>query len=428
MRKAIPLAVCVLLLLAGCGGLDSQLPGDSEPEPTEPEPTSTDSAAPDISTDGTDTPVDGTETTATPEPTPTPGDDDGLSRVEEREHGTDPTVADTDGDGLSDGAEVDEYGTDPTVADTDEDGLSDGAEVTEHGTDPTVADTDGDGFSDSEELSEYGTDPTAADTDGDGLTDAEEVSEYETDPTTADTDGDSLPDGAEAEMADLYPDADPLRKDIFVEVDYTERVSDRQIRDLEREFATAPVSNPDGSNGIQLHVYFDDELTCSEPLTRGYPIEYVCAADGYTTGDLDQQDENPEVVRGSDFPGYYDIRIVGQVSRSSGRQMPVDGVAYGGESPPLAFVEEQTDDEVTTDIFLHELGHLLGIGGRFPGVDSRRYSFAEYPSVMNYNANSGFHEFATTTPGSRTDWEIINASLADRFDSRAILDAENDRD
>ncbi|NIB91199.1 MarR family transcriptional regulator, partial [Streptococcus pseudopneumoniae] len=40
-------------------------------------------------------------------------------------------------------------------------------EEVEKGTDPTKADTDGDGLTDKEEV-EKGTDPTKADTDGDG--------------------------------------------------------------------------------------------------------------------------------------------------------------------------------------------------------------------------------------------------------------------
>ncbi len=50
------------------------------------------------------------------------------------------------------------YATDPTVTDTDEDGLSDEDEVVVYDTDPTVVDTDGDGISDAAEL-EAGTDP-----------------------------------------------------------------------------------------------------------------------------------------------------------------------------------------------------------------------------------------------------------------------------
>jgi hypothetical protein len=103
-------------------------------------------------------------------------------------------AADTDGDGLADGTEVDEYGTDPTEPDTDDDGLTDSTEV-DRGTDPLADDTDGDRLADGTEL-EKGTDPTVADTDADGLTD-DEVHEHDTDPTKPDTDGDGFSDPRE---------------------------------------------------------------------------------------------------------------------------------------------------------------------------------------------------------------------------------------
>jgi hypothetical protein len=69
-------------------------------------------------------------------------DDDGLTNDEEDALGTDPTAADSDGDGLTDYEEVggdatyDEgLDTDPMNADSDGDGHSDGAEV-DAGTDP----------------------------------------------------------------------------------------------------------------------------------------------------------------------------------------------------------------------------------------------------------------------------------------------------
>ncbi len=58
---------------------------------------------------------------------------------------------DADGDGLPD-AEEDYLGTNPHNSDTDGDSLSDDAELNTHGTDPLLADTDGDGYSDGHEI------------------------------------------------------------------------------------------------------------------------------------------------------------------------------------------------------------------------------------------------------------------------------------
>jgi hypothetical protein len=67
---------------------------------------------------------------------------------------------DTDGDGLSDGAEVHVHGTDPLDSDTDDDGLTDDEEIEIHGTDPLDPDSDGDGIGDGYEVSN-GSDPLA---------------------------------------------------------------------------------------------------------------------------------------------------------------------------------------------------------------------------------------------------------------------------
>ncbi len=56
-------------------------------------------------------------------------DKDGLIRRLELEIGTDPTVADTDKDGIKDGDEYLAYQTNPLLTDTDGDGVKDGVEV-----------------------------------------------------------------------------------------------------------------------------------------------------------------------------------------------------------------------------------------------------------------------------------------------------------
>lgn len=120
--------------------------------------------------------------------------------------GTDPLVADTDGDGLFDGTEVNATVVNATLTDTDGDGVSDGqadfdgdglSGVAEQamGTALERADTDNDRLKDGREI-EIGTNPLVADTDGDGLTDSEEL-RLGADPTVVDSDGDGTLDGDE---------------------------------------------------------------------------------------------------------------------------------------------------------------------------------------------------------------------------------------
>ena len=88
-------------------------------------------------------------------------DGDGLYDADETGvYGTNPYVFDTDGDGSGDGTEV-FYGSDPRTAggssgtagmDSDGDGLFDTDETQVYGTNPSVYDTDGDGVGDGTEV------------------------------------------------------------------------------------------------------------------------------------------------------------------------------------------------------------------------------------------------------------------------------------
>jgi outer membrane protein OmpA-like peptidoglycan-associated protein len=136
-------------------------------------------------------------------------DGDGLPKSTEEQLGTDPNKADTDGDGLSDGDEINNYHTNPLKVDSDSDNLSDKDEIMVNKTDPNKPDTDGDGLSDGDELLKYNTDPLKVDTDGDGSSDGDEVNKYKTDPLKVDTDGDGLSDGDEINKYKT----DPLKVD-----------------------------------------------------------------------------------------------------------------------------------------------------------------------------------------------------------------------
>jgi hypothetical protein len=107
---------------------------------------------------------------------PDAGDDDdldGATHLQEFTGGSDPCDADSDGDGLSDGAELLTYFTDPNSADSDGDGLSDFDEINTFFTDPNSADGDSDGLNDGFELS-LGTDPNDSDSDSDTHSDGQE--------------------------------------------------------------------------------------------------------------------------------------------------------------------------------------------------------------------------------------------------------------
>ena len=134
-------------------------------------------------------------------------------------------ATDTDLDGLTDELES-AFGSDPTLADSDGDTLDDGVELLRLGTDPLTADSDGDGIYDNVEVAgfqqgnqDWYLDPNSADSNTDGRTDMIECPDLvgradgtgyacldqdadgTPDPFDRDDDGDGL-----ADRIDLYPD------------------------------------------------------------------------------------------------------------------------------------------------------------------------------------------------------------------------------
>jgi len=85
-------------------------------------------------------------------------DSDGVSNLTEFQNLSNPTVSDTDADGLGDLAEIVTHHTSPRRTDTDDDGLGDYAEVITHHSDPLDSDSDNDGYFDLVEVL-YGGNP-----------------------------------------------------------------------------------------------------------------------------------------------------------------------------------------------------------------------------------------------------------------------------
>ncbi|MCC2617235.1 M4 family metallopeptidase [Aestuariibacter halophilus] len=104
------------------------------------------------------------------------GDRDGLSNLLEYQYFTDPRLADTDADSLTDGQEVNVHRTRPDKPDTDGDGVPDGIEV-RLGASPLSQDSDSDQMPDGWEYT-YGlsltTDDSGDDADNDGMSNLQE--------------------------------------------------------------------------------------------------------------------------------------------------------------------------------------------------------------------------------------------------------------
>ncbi|GGO32002.1 LamG-like jellyroll fold domain-containing protein [Deinococcus humi] len=97
----------------------------------------------------------------TSDPSKADTDGDGLTDAQERALFTDPGKRDTDDDGLNDADEVNVWASKPADRDSDSDAqgnplLFDGSEVNTYGTSPTLADTDGDKYSDYTEIIDRG--------------------------------------------------------------------------------------------------------------------------------------------------------------------------------------------------------------------------------------------------------------------------------
>ncbi|MDT3435452.1 thrombospondin type 3 repeat-containing protein [Haloarcula sp. 1CSR25-25] len=254
-------------------------------------------------------------------------------------------------------------------------------------------DTSG-GGADSPNARQAQTDANATDTDGDGLSDSRERSVYGTDPTDADTDGDGYPDGMEVRCEQAVPGADPLRADIYVEVDSTQSatLSDSVRTSVIDTFDSAPVSNPDGSSGIDFHLV-RDEINLSVNGTV------------YS---------KPHAGPGNDI---YDFRANHSEHRSDGYYyvLVTENVAYNGEEyfvgagrPQVAAMERFDSTRITASLFMHEFGHAMGFGAHRDGIDEKRYSRAEYDSVMNYN---GLYKQLTYSNGTdsvgRNEWQFV---------------------
>ena len=184
-----------VLVAAACAGDNTDDPQDTDTDVTSETDAGRDTGGIPDAIEELTAPANGdTDGDGIPDRLDLDSDNDGMPNFWEQTYGlneNDPSDAgnDPDGDWLNN---VDEYlnGTDPTQADTDGEGLLDGSEVVFTGTDPANADTDGDGMDDKWEI-DNGLKPLTPsghfDPDDDNLTSLDEFLNG-TDPLEPDTD------------------------------------------------------------------------------------------------------------------------------------------------------------------------------------------------------------------------------------------------
>jgi hypothetical protein len=224
------------------------------------------------------------------------------------------------------------------------------------------------------------------DTDADCLQDPRER-RLGTDPADPDTDGDGIRDGFEVSGSAPYPNASPRQLDIYVEIDHMNRTSVPRgaLATIERRFA---------AQNISLHLIINDTIpakTVDVNRRAGSPTTFKTLRDRY----FDRRDH------------VYHYALIATDLYGSDR-------LAGKRVGPDFVIEAQPTANRTGFAFMHELGHAVGIAATdSPSIDSRRATFEQYPSVMNYNAKPGVYRFSNGT-NSRldvNDWRRIRKGL-----------------
>lgn len=214
-----------------------------------------------------------------------------------------------------------------------------------------------------------------------------------TESVVEDTSGDGYPDRLLEDASPLAShDPDPDRRNVFVEVDYMEGCDPQPaVEQTIEAFAEAPVENPDGSTGIDLHVTIGEEIPRAALVT---PTESQLQ----TPSAVDYREQTFQ----RDGLGYHYMVFVHNAG-------PIDGFRHDGDAD-ISVVECDSGDT-----FMHELGHTLGIDSSVPVVDAHDVPHDKYPSTMNYDRPDDHFDFSTGDASGidHDDWGVIEESMSD---------------
>ncbi len=204
------------------------------------------------------------------------------------------------------------------------------------------------------------------DSDADGLLDS-----WETEGQGMDVNGDGTID------LDLYAlGARPDRKDLFVEIDCLEGQTPTSLTPVVNAFANAPVINPGGPAGINLHLQIDDTdlpLSTAWTLQNSFDIQVNLKDLWFGTA---AQRTHPNTINILEAKR----RVYRYCTYSHSSDGSYGGVAFVDNFIVAKFHHEGVPEHERAT-FMHELGHSLGLGhGGGDGINHK----PNYISVMNY--------------------------------------------
>ncbi|MFI5691356.1 hypothetical protein ACIA58_05915 [Kribbella sp. NPDC051586] len=211
-----------------------------------------------------------------------------------------------------------------------------------------------------------------------------------------DTDGDSLPDAWETNGYDANGDgvvdvdlpamgANPNKKDLFVEMDYMSgRLATTAALDrIVQVFASAPVSNPDGTTGVKIHLDAGSARGATYNLGGGNEVTY--------DADLNPSATQTNAIKAANFAAVRKAVFHYMIWADS-----YDGGCSSGQAfniPNDTFIVTvgpkcgwNATDDTNVGTFVHELGHNIGL--KHGGADNLNYK-PNYLSVMNYSFQLG---------------------------------------
>ena len=197
------------------------------------------------------------------------------------------------------------------------------------------------------------------------------------------------------------PQADPNHKNLYVEVDYMQfhrpiggNTAFGAIEDVRRAFRLAPVSNPDGTTGINLFVQVDDQIPHQNTTDLDDLIDNIKPTWFGTAPE--RADPNAETLLAAKRMAFhYAVFAHDQPGDSTGSSGLAETpgmdflVTLGNEGTPEEpgwTIDPATNHNVGSrseqaGTFIHELGHNLGL--EHGGGDQTNCK-TNYLSVMNY--------------------------------------------